>query len=739
MNREQAWSATLTEIRRLPHWRPVERETVPNGSFERGQADRPEGWHLVSGTPGPSTEWLDGGGVDGKRCLRLSPRGGGASWLCSPIPIVAGREYLFRCAIKRDGNRHWAHACKINWVSLVFLDAARTPCDLDPDEDSPLVSVRCRKTDGWVEAGRQIVAPAGSAFLVVGFRIERGQPDLVDDYGFRKFWHGQIDSGNWWIDHVRLEPLPRGPIRISGGAGCLAIELPQGAGRIRVADGAGKTFSPAGGYTYSEGGGCFHVRCGKAQLVLPPGRYTVEVMRGFQREVFRRELELREGSEVSLRAETPAIQGWPVRGYYMGDHHNHLSFHGETRHPMMTINDLYRVARGEGLDYVSFCGEIVDQYDYADWRDSGRARETRPDGAFEREDFVCAVSHEVTQDLLGHLCLVNAPGRVHPGHPWWITPTNAEVYRRTHSVDGMGTLGAVAMAHPYDGLKPETVFQQLADPSVTSVQREMPVDAALGLVDTMDFLVVEPAVNLEMRFRDYYRLLNLGLHIGVSASSDAYADQGTEIIGGVRTVVQAESLSMDAIALGYRRRRTQATNGPLILFSVNGGAPGDRVPGATACWQARAYSNWGLTRLEIVCNGEVIADATASPDGWARIEGERHFDRSGWLVARAYGPGHRSLNVLPVPADQRSRCGQCCVTSPIYIEVPGRPPRYRREDTEYFIRWIDASCEAIRRRKAYLTGQGPDGPVMTEVDVQAALALFAEGREFYLRRLNACE
>ena len=47
------------------------------------------------------------------------------------------------------------------------------------------------------------------------------------------------------------------------------------------------------------------------------------------------------------------------------------------------------------------------------------------------------------------------------------------------------------------------------------------------------------------------------------------------------------------------------------------------------------------------------------------------------------------------------------------------------------MRWIDASCEAIRGRVAVLQGQGPGGPAMRDEDVQAALDLFYRARAVY--------
>jgi len=732
MNRETAWTRLLKEMAGFALPLAPAPETVLNGSFEEGEGSIPEDWHLAAGGLGVSTMWQTEGGVDGGRCLWISPKGGGASWYCRPIPISPGVEYVFSCAVKRKGNRHWAHACEISWIALVFLDAAGRPVRENPNNDQPLVQVRCRQTADWVEGWRCLVAPSQARSLQIGFRLVRGEPDLHDAHGFRRFWHGDIDTGEWWVDDVRIERMA---VKVETSGGRLAIHVPQGVARLRIVDDAGHTFQPRGAFAYTHGGGCFHALREDVALGLPAGAYTVQAMRGFQRRPFTQRIEVQPGQDARIHVEMSRLVDWPRQGWYTGDHHNHLSFHGSTRYPLMTIDDVCRVAQGEGLDFLSFCGEIVDQHAYADWRDAGRPADAKPDGAYETTDFLCTVSHEVTQDLLGHVCLVNAPGHIAPGHPWWLAPTNAELVEGLRGRDSCATEGAVVMAHPYSGVTAENLFDVLADPSVTCLQRELPVDAALGYAHTMDFLAVEEPADLDLRFRDYFRLLDLGLRIGVSGASDAYADQGTEIVGSLCTVVKAEAFTLDAIAKAYRAQRTLTTNGPLLMFGANAACPGDTVTGPGLRLDAKAFSNWGLSRLEIILNGDVVADATPGPDGWARIQLETKAARSGWLVARCWGPGHCALNMQSTPEAQHAKQGQWAVTSPIYIVAPGKPIVPQREDVEYFLRWIDASCHAIRGRKAVLEGQGPFGPAMKDEHVQAALDLFQRARRVYEKML----
>lgn len=701
---------------------------VPNGTFAEGSDGCPRDWELVAGSIGISTEWCPPGGVEGTPCLRLSPRGGGAAWRSAAIPVAGGAEYLFRCVMKRDGLRHWAHACEVSGIYLAFHDAAGALCDTPP----AFVKIRCRKTDGWVEGWRDVRAPETAATLTIVLRIARGTPSFDDPYGFRRFWHGTIDTGDWWIRDVQLHrlPLPVVPPRVS-----LTIRIPPGGARVQVANDRGDRFHPPGVATYRWGGGCFHALRDTVELALEPGTYRIEGMRGFQRALFQRTVHLSEGARATVDVALPVVTDLAARGWYDGDHHNHLSFHGETRHPLMSIDDVCRIARGEGLQYLSFCGEMVDQHAYAGWRDAGRDPAHRPDGAVECEDFLCAVSHEVTQDLLGHICLVNAPGYVQPGHPWWLAPTDAEVVAYVRRGDRCGTHGAVVMAHPYDSLVSGNLFDVLTDPTRLGLHRELPVDVALGLADTMDFLAVEAPADIALRFRDYFRLLNLGLRIGVSGASDVYVDQGTEILGSLRTMVRAEAFTLNAIAGAYRAQRTIATNGPVLAFTVNGADIGSTVPGPVVRISAKAFSLWGLTKLEVIAGGGVVAEATPDASGWAVVEQEVVCDGSQWMIARACGPGHPDLNMQCVPEPHHARQGQWAVTSPIYVDVPGRPLVPKREDAEYFIRWIDASCQAIRARAAVLEGKGPFGPAMAEAHVIAALELFARGRACFERLL----
>ncbi|MDX9973749.1 MAG: hypothetical protein RBU21_12260, partial [FCB group bacterium] len=494
LNRRDAWALYVQEAEKLPFDAGNLPDAIPNGSFEDGEGDIPADWALVRGMIRVSTEWCASGGCDGGRCLRLTPWGGGASWHSRPVAVTPGAQYVFRCRMRRAGEPGWAEGAEVSWVGLVFCDAAGRPLRDDGEYGRPLLLVRAHSTEGWVEAWRHLTAPEGAVALRVNFRLDRGEPESDDPY--RASHYGEVDSGDWWIDDVRLDrmPLPIEPAR-----GVLCIHTAGGDARLRITDMHGETLAPPDTFAYYGGDGCFHTLTDDTRVFLPAGGYTVEAMRGFQRDPFSKAVEVVEGHECPVSVEMPRVADWPAHGWYAGDHHCHLAFDGHTRYPLMGIDDVYRIARGEGLDYLSFCGDLHDQHAYADWRDAGRPRDARPDGAFEREDFVAAVSFEARNDLLGHLCLVNAPGHVAPAHPEALVPTGTERALLLRRSDSRGTRGALAVAHPFAGLDFERIAESLASPAKTRCYRELPVDAAVGFGDVIDILTGEPGEREQSR------------------------------------------------------------------------------------------------------------------------------------------------------------------------------------------------------------------------------------------------
>lgn len=165
----------------------------------------------------------------------------------------------------------------------------------------------------------------------------------------------------------------------------------------------------------------------------------------------------------------------------------------------------------------------------------------------------------------------------------------------------------------------------------------------------------------------WYRLLNAGCRASLVGSSGK--DSNRTAIGSMRTytLMPAGDVSLAAWVEQTRQGRTYVTNGPLLDFRVNGQPPGSRIAldGANLSIRAVAKSIVPFEKLEIVANGEVIAEA--SPTGYpllVEIEREISLPEGGWIAARCRGS--KQPNVYPLQS-------VFAHSSPIHVAIEGRP------------------------------------------------------------------
>jgi len=292
----------------------------------------------------------------------------------------------------------------------------------------------------------------------------------------------------------------------------------------------------------------------------------------------------------------------------------------------------------------------------------------------------------------------------------------------------------MAYAHPYGPLRDGKVMEALANPDAGLIAREFPIDLALGLHCTLDMLTKEDAGgDFDLNLQDYMRLLNLGFRAGVSGSTDFHLDQGRQPIGGLRTYAKAGSLHWNEISYAYREGRTFATNGPLLFLKVNGEEPGGTVrlkaAGKIRCI-VDASSAWGIESATVWMNGEKVA-RIESRDGSAMNETlEIQFERSGWILATAEGPA--APEVMSTAEGRPVVPGQYAITSPIHIEVQGKPIQPKAEDAQYYIDWIDAVERGAKAKLRQEHQEEPgDFPVRVTERLERAkahIALRMEGR-----------
>jgi hypothetical protein len=212
-----------------------------------------------------------------------------------------------------------------------------------------------------------------------------------------------------------------------------------------------------------------------------------------------------------------------------------------------------------------------------------------------------------------------------------------------------------------------------------------------------------------MGFYFWYRLLNCGLRLAVTGGSDFpfsadvlapwYPNLGLD-----RTYVHVGAnrpFTYDAYIRGIRRGQTFATNGPLLLFTVNGKRPGAgiRLDGSARHVEvfARAVCQRPLDRLEIVVNGGVqrIVDGKGGKRELVCQTRVRLTDSS-WLAARVRG------RVLPEAYGGVAPWNLHAHSSPVYVRI-GKRRILQRADATAMADYVRLIREIYRRKGSFRT------------------------------------
>jgi hypothetical protein len=344
------------------------------------------------------------------------------------------------------------------------------------------------------------------------------------------------------------------------------------------------------------------------------------------------------------------------------------------------------------------------------------------DGVFDREYFrgrpdplstdrtVLYWNEEFRSTIWGHMTLLNLKYLVTPiytgfkdtTHPHDV-PTNADIADHTHDQDGL-----VNYTHP--AMNPQ-------DPYLGAyTAKEMPLDVALGKVDSIDVMGSNHHANLPV----WYRLLNCGLRVPASAGTDCFLNRiASRLPGSDRVYVHCpDGFSYRHWIDQLKAGRTFVTNGPMLELAVDGRGLGEtmRLSGpAQVRVRGRATAQYPLNEVEVVVNGQVVARAEAGADRHTiSVDQAVAIEHSGWIALRARGP--RPEVAL---AQTESRNEQFAHTSPVYLEVADRPVQ-AREDARYFLAWIERLWLDVRQRDRI----PPSRRAHVEAQISAAQAFY---------------
>ena len=471
----------------------------------------------------------------------------------------------------------------------------------------------------------------------------------------------------------------------SGAVGRLRIVVVDGEtgrptpARVSITGSDGRSYASNDAWRHADDGfdrrersfeyGYFHTR-GSATVTVPVGTFNVEVSRGPEYRVWRRDVPVAAGTR-QLRVPIQRLVNLPALGWYSGDLHIHMNYGGSYRN---TPKQLAAQAQAEDLHLaenliVNKEGRIPD-IDYF----TGKADPVSTGETIIRHD------QEYHTSYWGHSGLLGLRGNILlPAYAAYVNtaaaslyPTNAAIMDQAHEQGGI-----TGYVHPFD---------TDPDPADTTkpLTHEFPVDVALGKVDYYEALGFVDDYMATAKV--WYRILNCGFRLPAGAGTDAMANFASlrGPVGMNRVFVRSgRPLEYRRWLSALKAGHSFATNGPLLEFSLGGKSLGDelKLPAGGRELVARVglRSIVPVDHLEIVRNGQVVAELPLQGDRTRLVTSLRLPVReSGWYLLRARGneSAYPVLDVYPY-----------ATTSPIYVIVGGRPIR-SRADAEYFIGWI---------------------------------------------------
>lgn len=401
----------------------------------------------------------------------------------------------------------------------------------------------------------------------------------------------------------------------------------------------------------------FYAR-GSYEVAVPPGRYRIEAVRGICHETAVEFTEVGPGITHNADLKIPALKDLRGAGWYSGNTHTHYHLEIDEN----PDDRLRMVPPAEDLD-VSVISYLVRS-------DSPYITNRYPVGRlpqFSRDGTIMDMGEEIRNNSgftdygYGHCLLLNIPRAIEPVSTGLLAknPKSPDYPTLSALCEEARKLGGTTVwCHNGSGI-------------------EVPVAAVGGLVDAYNL-----GDGLEADYARYYRLLNCGIPLTASTGTDWW------IYDHNRVFVQVEGqFTYDSWIQGIKRGRTFATNGPLIEFTVNGRGPGSTVETGDRPVKvvAEVLSRIPFDRVEIVKDGEVVADQTAAGRRHVRLEREIEIDEGGWIAARTSGGSKTYAGYVAFAH-----------TSPVYIRKAGTGFR-RAESIGSVMDEISRSVRLVRR------------------------------------------
>ena len=406
-----------------------------------------------------------------------------------------------------------------------------------------------------------------------------------------------------------------------------------------------------------------------------------EVIKGFVYHFF--------DTAINISAKTDTIniqlQKWfefpGGRKWYSGDVHTHQ------------IDSATALLEMKAED-VNVCNILI-----SDFTDDQASFRGAPDPISDSLHIVY-LNQEYRQDQLGHVNLLNLKKLIEPVKPirTYQYPLNIKAMDQAHAQGGH-----VSWAH-------FAAYPALEGPLAIVLKK---VDAVelLCTIDPFEEPVlvshVVPDLRMNSGLRLWYRLLNCGLKIPASAGTDKMTNWQT--VGANRVYVSIkEKFNYQNWIDALDRGNSFITNSPMLFCTIDNKNPGEQIniskPKAVKI-VAEVYSQLPVDKLEIIANGEVIAEKIIEKgQNHARLEIKYTPDKSVWIAARTHQFAHDDM-ISGVSFSKRRDVGGGTTllnryygtlrpetafahTNPGYVIIGNKPIR-SANDAIYFVKYLE--------------------------------------------------
>ena len=453
---------------------------------------------------------------------------------------------------------------------------------------------------------------------------------------------------------------------------------------------------------------------GQFKIQLPSKEITYEVVKGFAYRIIKESVTISPGSDT-INIQLKKWFEFPGNPWYSGDIHVH-QIPPETALLETKAEDL------------NVCNILIN-----DWTGDKSNFIGRPDPVSDSMHIIY-FNQELREDRLGHTVLLNLKELIEPVTPQRKAqyPLNLSIYDKVHSQGGH-----LSWAHFVQRMGVEWSLAAVLGKinSVELLCNIMPFLWAQRQADILPEWQANSGLDL------WYRLLNCGLAVPITAGTDKSSNIVTVGANRVFGAVHGD-FTYQAWIDALNEGRTFVSNSPFLFLTINGKEPGEKVhlkQGDSVVIKADVWSQMPLDRLEIIANGELIAEQTISPEQeYASLTLSYKPQKSVWIAARAYRfyaeEMERGINF----SQPRSSGGgptffnmyygtnlpetTFAHTSPLYLFLNNEPIR-SQEDALYFVRHIE---NAIHWLQGY--GAFPSDKAKNEV-----LEKFGEGRKEFLK------